>query len=104
MGLLNGPAGGTCGTKPCWKAAGVGFAYTDRTTASDGIGKLSLKPGAAAKAKVGLKATGPNLRFPTLPLAAPVRVQLRSAAGGCFEAVFSAPSANDAVQYKAKSD
>ena len=51
-GLLLGataPAGGTCGTKPCWKRTkSSGFAYTDKVLDPDGLAKVVLKPGATA--------------------------------------------------------
>ena len=97
-------AGGTCVGKACWKATKSGFVYADRATAAGGLGKLSLKAGAAGKAKIGLKASGPNLRFPRLPATAPIHVQLRSASGGCWGSRFSTPIVDDTIQFKAKSD
>jgi len=92
------PAGGTCGTKPCWKALGTpagskGYRYKDNDRTPHGIQKMVLKPGAAGKAKVVLKGGqdhvfdgGPGA--PALPLALPVTVQLQNASGACWQATY----------------
>ena len=50
-----------------------------------------------------MKEKGANIDFPGLPLAEPVRVQLKNANGTCWETIHSAPpSKNDGVQYKDK--
>jgi hypothetical protein len=49
--------------------------------------------GVANKAKIQLKGQGPALSPPALPLALPLRVQLVSAGGQCWESVFSAAGA-----------
>jgi hypothetical protein len=74
-------AGGTCGTKPCWKALGTppgsaGFKYKSKTREPHGIAKLTLKPGDAGKAKIVAKG-GHELLYagsagaPELPLSLP---------------------------------
>jgi hypothetical protein len=42
--------------------------------------------------------------MPTLPLTPPVRLQIQASTGTCWEAVFSTPITNDALQFKAKGD
>jgi len=105
------PAGGLCGTKPCWKALGTpagaqGHKYTDKAGTPHGVSSLLLKPGTAGKAKVQLKAKGENTPVPVLPLPTPVdlRVQLRAGNGECWEGWFGEAGTlkNDASQYKAK--
>jgi hypothetical protein len=105
------PAGGTCGSKPCWKQLSIkGFSYKDVLHDPDGIDKIKLKAGITGKAKVQIKGKGPNLHaepgFPNLPLplGLPARVQLQSGNGQCWEATFdnAGTSANDSTQYKGK--
>lgn len=109
-GLLlqsNAPAGGTCGTKPCWKALGIkGFGYKDSLHTPDGADKILLKAGLAGKAKAQFKAKGDNIPSFSLPLSLPVTAQIQSENGQCWAATFSLPSAskNDASQFKGKSD
>jgi hypothetical protein len=92
------PAGGTCGTKPCWKGTGTppgatGFRYKDKERTPEGVLKLVLKAGIEGKAKVVMKGGGPNLSagalgLPPLPLVFPARLQLQGPGGECWEAVF----------------
>lgn len=99
------PSGGLCGTKPCWKPTKRGFTYASKLLVPDGVQQLVLTDGAiAGKAKIVAKGKGVNVDMPTLPLAAPVRVQLKNTAGMCWEAVYSTPGKNDASQLKAKAD
>ncbi len=95
-GLLldaNVPAGGQCGTKPCWKATGSsGFRYSDKQLTPDGVQKLNLKRGANGKAQIKLSARGDNLELPDLStVAQPVTVQIKNSTGTCWEAIYSAP-------------
>jgi hypothetical protein len=108
-GLLFGaeaPAGGTCGTKSCWKALGLsGWRYADKEGTPDGIQKLLLRTGDAGKSKLALKGKGENLTLPALGmLALPLRTQLRGGAGRCWEAQFPQSSVlkSDAGLFKAK--
>ncbi len=105
------PAGGICATKPCWKAAGTtGFKYKDKDATPDGATNLVLKSGIDGKAKAVFKAKGVNLTgrpfgMPSPPLASlPVRVQLQSDTGQCWEAHFSTFIKNEAGAFKAKAD
>jgi hypothetical protein len=91
------PPGGTCGTKPCWKAKPTGFTYKDKLLTPDGAlsaafkGKGSLFPG---KAQVKVTAKGSNIQMPDLNTftTGPITVQAQRADGGiCFEAVYSSP-------------
>jgi hypothetical protein len=104
------PAGGTCGTAPCWRGLGdppgtKGYKRTDNTLQTYGLQRLQLTPGAAGKAKIMLKGKGANLTdLPTLPLDLPVRAQLQARNGTCWEAVYSTSSKNDLERFKAKAD
>jgi len=85
------PPGGTCGTKPCWKDLdGLGFRYVDKAASRAGITKVLLKSGEEAKAKAIVKGKGTGLTMPVLPPTLPVRAQLGSTTGTCWEAEFQA--------------
>lgn len=99
------PPGGLCGKKACWKATKHGFTYVNKALAPDGVQQLVLVQGLLpGKAKITAKGKGVNLDMPPLPLAGPVRVQLKNTGGACWEATYSAPLKNDAAQFKAKAD
>lgn len=100
------PAGGTCGSRPCWTPNASGFKYKDTAGTPDGIVQVQLKAGTApGRASILVKGKGAALRLPlTQTLAAPVTVQLRRPDGPCWQAVYSTPTAQDARTFKAKSD
>jgi cysteine-rich repeat protein len=113
------PAGGTCGTNPCWKGIGTppgdkGFKYKDPEGTPQGMTGVIVKPNGAGKAKAVVKGKGTNLLLPgenahpPLPLPTPfaVRAQLQSENGLCLEATFSGTGviANGDQQFKGKSD
>ena len=101
------PAGGTCGTKPCWKTLGIkGFGYKDSLRTPDGVDRITLKAGLQGKAKMQFKGKGPDIPAFSLPLPLPVQVQLQGENGQCWEASFSAAgtSKNEMAQFKSKSD
>jgi hypothetical protein len=90
--------GGTCGTKPCWKALGnppgvKGFRMKNKARTPHGVLKLVLKTGEAGKAKI-VASGGRALLFdgpggvPPLPLALPATMQLQSATGECWQATY----------------
>jgi hypothetical protein len=89
------PAGGTCGTKACWRQNGVkGFKYKDAELAPDGAQQLSLKEGAVGKAQIQLAGRGANLHLPPdlTALVEPITVQIQQSDGTCWGAVYSAPA------------
>jgi hypothetical protein len=100
------PAGGACGSKPCWKAlgSGLGFRYADKELDPHGVVRVKLKAGALGKGRAKVVARGPSLPVPGLPLDGPVRVQLRSSEGACFEATFTTSKQNNAGAFVAVSD
>jgi hypothetical protein len=105
---MQAPAGGTCGSKPCWKAISTkGYKYSDKAMSADGILKLLLKGGVAGKAKALVMGKDANLPLPTLPLdtSADVIVQLsNSDNSNCWEQRFG-PGAvikNTSEVFKAK--
>lgn len=86
-------AGGTCGSRPCWRTAGKRrFVYFDRAGAADGLRELVLRAGVDGEARVRAKARGVNLVLPDFPLVAPVRVQVVGGSGAeaqCWESEFT---------------
>jgi hypothetical protein len=92
--------GGTCGTKPCWKALGnppgsKGYRMKSKTREPHGVLKLVLKAGIEGKAKVVAQG-GRELVFdgpggvPPLPLPLPATMQLQGANGECWQATYEA--------------
>jgi hypothetical protein len=85
------PPGGTCGVKPCWKdLKGIGFSYADKAGEHGLVRKLVVKSGDEGRAKVSVKTQGDALAFGSLPPALPVRAQLASTTGTCWEGEFRA--------------
>jgi cysteine-rich repeat protein len=81
------PAGGTCGSRPCWRSIpGKGFLYSDRAATPDGLRKIVLRAGGSGQASALVRGAGPNLRFRPVLGPQPVIAQLRAANGTCFEA------------------
>ena len=102
------PAAAPCRGLPCWTSRpGHGFRYKDVDARHWGLSTVDLVAGATGAAKVTVKAKGLSLpAFPPLPLALPVRMQLLSGNGQCWEAVFSSAgvSKNLATQFKGTAD
>lgn len=67
---------------------------------------LTLHPGAERGSKLALKARGPQLALPALPLALPLRVQLSAEGGACWEARYEAAGVqhHDGVRFKARGE
>lgn len=105
---MTAPAGGMCGTKPCWKQLGPailpkGYKYKDLDGLPDDLDSMTLKAGLDGKAKVSLKGKGVNVPMPTLgSLSLPLTTQLQSGNGQCYEATTATPSVNTTTLFKAK--
>jgi len=87
--------GGTCGTKPCWKALGnppgaKGYRYKNGPGNDEGAQKVIAKPGLAGKAKTIFKGRGESLAVPSIPVTLPLTAQLASTTGACWSAEFRA--------------
>jgi hypothetical protein len=65
---------------------------------------MSLAGGMAGAARIKVTASGGNLPVLGLPPAPPLLVQLQASTGECWEARFSAPTANDGKVFKGRSD
>jgi dienelactone hydrolase len=94
------PAAGTCNAKKpraCWTPKrGGGFGYADPERTPDGVESLALKRSGNGRATITLKASGGAVRLGSFPLPQPVRVQLQSAWGGCWDATYSTPAQRNA--------
>ncbi len=92
------PGGGTCkNSEPCWRAfkqgkTGAGFKFADPRALHDGITDIVFKSGVGGTSSLLLKASGPNLRLPTLPVAVPLRMQLQASDGACWQTSYAQPS------------
>jgi hypothetical protein len=113
-------AGGTCGTKVCWKVLGKppgnpkhkGYKYQDKDVSSDGIQLILMKAGDTGKSKALAKgknnSTKGQLSLPTgvveaLSGSASVTVQLiGSDAPKCISVTLATVLKDDGVQFKAK--
>jgi hypothetical protein len=98
------PPGGTCGTKPCWRATTTSFSYRNNVGDPDGIIKLMLKAGVAGRAKVQAAAKGVNLQTPALPLTLPVTAQLvidDGVSSQCWQTTFTTATVNDVSRLSA---
>jgi len=101
------PAGGTCGSRACWKESpDRGFKYSDRSGAANGTVNLTLKPGVAGSSKISLKGKGVDLSLLPMPLAptSSLLVQLRNEENStCYESSFLFPfTKNLSTQLSAK--
>jgi cysteine-rich repeat protein len=101
------PAGGLCSGKPCWTPKTHGFNFRSRDGVPGGIVSAQLKEGVAGKAKIKIDGKGANLATPaTASLSLPLRVQLQSENGECWEATYSASGVlrQDGEWFKGRSD
>ncbi len=101
------PAAGTCGAHPCWRSAGRGLKYKDGERRAGGIDTIRLLPGAGGRARIVVKGKGEKLSagdtgLVSSPFGLPVRVQLRSAAGGCWESSYDSAIRNEPPLFKAR--
>jgi len=102
------PAGGLCNAtraRACWRATAKGYRYADRDLTPAGVRRIILQSGAAGNAKIVVKGQGALLAPPALPIEhLPVRVQLVSSDGVCWEATYGSTVQNLSDRFKAKSD
>jgi hypothetical protein len=92
------PAEGGCrgafADLPCWRLVSSGYKYRDSYATPEGLLTLNLKPGGPDAAKIIVKTGRKNVTMPTMPLGLPLRVQLQSSTGKCWEATYSSPLYN----------
>jgi hypothetical protein len=108
--LLTGvvAAGGTCGTKPCWKTlgGGSGYLYRNDAGAAAGLTGLRFKVPASGALQLAVTGRGVNLPLPTLPLTLPVTMQVAISDGAgtvCWESRVASAHRNDPATFKASS-
>ena len=105
-------AGQTCGTRPCWKTVGtVGYRYTDKTAAADGMKSIVAKSGVFGKGSLKVKGANRSTAGQTsLPTGIAAALQTSNAQStlqvvtddaGCFEGVFSTVKRNTTLEYSA---
>lgn len=94
------------GGRPCWKASRNGYRYAKKDRQPAGIGDLTAKPGEDGRAQLVVKGRGEHLTLPALPLGLPVRAQLQSITGQCWDALFGPTGANrnDATRFRGRAD
>lgn len=102
-------AGGGCSAgsngRPCWRKSARGLlSYRDRDGGPYGITGIRLKPGADGHAEATVTGAGPHLAVPSLPADLPLRVQLQSSTGQCWEETYSTSTRNDATRFRGHSD
>lgn len=101
--------GGTCGSRPCWRAIGAtGYAWSRSASVGvgDGVTQVKLLSGADGRAQVSVKAKGTRLAPPDPALVPPVTVQLIASDGTsrrCWQTTFAASvSRNDDTRFDAR--
>ena len=100
---IDAPAGGTCGSQPCWAHRGpAGVRYRD-WTARGGVASLRVDAKPNGKAKAVVQGRGASLGLPPLPLALPLTVQLQAGDGACWEATYDTDDVfQDQMQLRAR--
>jgi hypothetical protein len=90
----------------CWKASRSSYRYLKKDGKPDGIADASAKPGTDGRAHVIVKGRGSHLTLPALPFSLPVRAQLQSATGQCWDAVFgqTGVNRNDPTRFRGRAD
>lgn len=100
-----GPARGTCGGEPCWEQSSpTALKYKDDLGLPGGLQKVTVRQRSADSGVVKIKAKGRGLALSALPLVPPVRAQLISRTGMCWDSTFSVPRRNLVTRFSAKSD
>jgi hypothetical protein len=106
------PAGGTCGSGPCWEerencgSRSCGVKYKDGEFSPEGVQKLV----ATNRTLLKFLGRGASLSnrpggLPALPLPLPIRAQLQVREGGiCWEAEYTAATANSSQVFRARTD
>ena len=103
------PAGGTCGTQPCWSGTfATRLKYRDVAGTPDGVQKALV-----TSTRIAMKATGHNLitsaqgvpdPISLNPFAPPVTLQVHASNGACTTATFGTNRVVKPGKFKGKSD
>jgi cysteine-rich repeat protein len=100
-------AGKSCAKgKGCWKKTSKGFRYESQSKSPDGLSGITLQEGGAGKARIAVHGKGKKLVLPSLPVTAPVTVQLRKLDGSppCWGAEYPTVIKNTAKHFVARGD
>ena len=87
--------------KPCWSTTSK-IKYADPFRTPDGITSALLQPSVLPKTRIKLKGKGAALPLHDLPLGLPLRAQLQTVDGSCWEATYGIAKKNDETTFKAK--
>jgi len=84
-----------------WKATRSGYKFKSETGAARAA---ILKPGIAGKTRIVVKAKGPDVDLPSLPLdlSSSILVQLRAGAGACWQSEHGSAARNTATTFVSK--
>lgn len=95
-------------SRSCWRtvSGGRGFAYRDPSAQVGGLSEVRLIAGADGQTGIDATLRGEQLTLPPMPAKLPLRVQLQSSAGGCWEATYSRAGVkpNSARQFRGRSE
>ena len=97
----------TCGTRPCWKPVStLGYRYTDKNAAADGIKSIVAKSGVFGKGSVKLKGANRLSKGQTaLPtgisgsLQVGATLQVVTDDAGCFDAVVTTVKKSSSTEF-----
>jgi hypothetical protein len=96
------PQDASCAGAPCWKATDRRLRYRNADLSPDGLSVIVFRTGKAGR--IVVKGRGADLAMPSLPLTAPVAVQLRRTDGGaCWESTIETPRVNSATRFQGRS-
>ena len=102
VGIAQVEGGGVCGGKPCWKTTGTsGWLYKDKRGVTYGVDQVKLRTGTGTAA-FAFKGKHANVPVVPLPATLPLRVQLQTSAGRCFDATYGTATRNDVTGFAAK--
>jgi len=98
------PPAQRCRRGPCWRRMRRnGFLYMNHDDTPCGLQTIRLRAGRSGRADFTVHGRGPRLALPRLPLNVPVRVQLRSTNGHCWQTLFSTVTHDDGVRFEIRS-
>lgn len=87
------PGGGECAKgAPCWKPIRTtkkkagGWRFADTSGRHDGVNAMVFEAGANGATSLSVRASGAALRLPSSPVSLPLRVQLQTSDGQCWQA------------------
>ena len=91
---------GQSNRKSCWSQTST-VKYVDPYLSPDGLQSIQLRPSVVPKTRLKVKGRGGALDLPAPPLGLPLRVQLQSRNGTCWESAFLSARKNEPGRFKA---